>query len=344
MARHSTINRKIVLNSLSSGVPTVDHFRIEVHVIPALSSGKVLLRTLYISLDPYMLNLVRNAPNHSAIPEVGGVINAYALSRVENSRHPGFLPGEMVLGYSGWQDYAVSDGIGLTRLDINMARPSLALGILGIPGFTAYMGLFEIGKPKSGETVVVAAASEVTGSVAGQIARISGCRVVGITDSADKCCYVFEELGFHASVNRNRFNFPEQLAEACPRGIDIYFESVGGGVFDAVLPLLNTGARVPLCGLATQCNNTDVPHGSDRLGLLTGTLLGKRITIQGYNALDDYSSCYDGFHRQMSSWLTEGEIKYRENIIDGLENVPKAFVGMLEDKTFSSQIVQVESD
>jgi NADPH-dependent curcumin reductase CurA len=270
---------------------------------------------------------------------VGGTV-----SRVEASLHSGFQPGDLVLAYSGWQHYAISDGAGLARLDARMPHPSLALGALGMPGFTAYMGLLDIGKPITGETVVVAAASGGVGSVAGQIARLEACRVVGIAGGAEKCRYVVEQLGFDACIDRYSADFPDQLAAACPQGIDVYFENVGGAVFDAVLPLLNARARIPLCGLIARYNDTGLPPGPDRLGLLTNTLLIRRIRMQGFIIYDDYGHRYEEFFKQMSAWLEEGKIKFREHIVDGLENAPQAFIGMLEGENFGKLIVRVPSD
>ena len=213
-----------------------------------------------------------------------------------------------------------------------------------MPGFTAYMGLLDIGQPKAGETVVVAAASGAVGSVVGQIAKIKGCHVVGIAGGAEKCQYVVEVLGFDACIDHRSGNLPQQLAAACPKGIDIYFENVGGAVFDAVLPLLNVRARIPLCGLIASYNNTELPPGPDRLGLLTSKLLSKRIKIQGFIIFDDYGHRYSEFFNQMNTWLNEGKIKFREDIVDGLEKAPQAFIGLLEGKNFGKLIIRVAND
>jgi NADPH-dependent curcumin reductase CurA len=211
-----------------------------------------------------------------------------------------------------------------------------------MPGFTAYMGLLDIGQPKEGETVVVAAASGAVGSVVGQVARLlKGCRVVGIAGGADKCRFVVEELGFDACIDHHSDDFPRQLSAACPKGIDVYFESVGGTVFDAVLPLLNVCARVPVCGLIAHYNDTALPQGPDRLGLLTRTLLTKRIKMQGFIIFDDYGPRYGEFYQQMSTWLAEGRIKYREDIVDGLENAPEAFIGLLKGANFGKLVVRM---
>jgi NADPH-dependent curcumin reductase CurA len=270
---------------------------------------------------------------------VGGTV-----SRVISSRHPGFNDGDLVVGMSGWQRFAVSDGIGLIKLDPNMPQPSLALGVLGMPGFTAYMGLLDIGKPQMGETVVVAAASGAVGSVVGQVARLKGCRVIGIAGGAEKCAYVINELGFDACLDHRAANFPEELVAACHEGIDIYFEGVGGAVFDAVLPLLKTKARVPVCGLISSYNETTLPKGPDRLSLLMRTILTKRLTFKGFIIFDDYGDRFEEFQTQMSEWVRDGKVKFREDIIEGLPNAPAALIGLLEGRNFGKLIVRVASE
>jgi NADPH-dependent curcumin reductase CurA len=270
---------------------------------------------------------------------VGGTV-----SRVISSRHPGFNDGDLVVGMSGWQRFAVSDGSGLIKLDPNMSQPSLALGVLGMPGFTAYMGLLDIGKPQMGETVVVAAASGAVGSVVGQVARLKGCRVIGIAGGAEKCAYVINELGFDACIDHRAADFPQELAAACYEGIDIYFEGVGGAVFDAVLPLLKTKARVPVCGLISSYNETALPKGPDRLSLLMRTILTKRLTFKGFIIFDDYGDRFEEFQTQMSEWVRDEKVKFREDIIEGLPNAPAAFIGLLEGRNFGKLIVRVASE
>jgi hypothetical protein len=249
-----------------------------------------------------------------------------------------------VLAYTGWQDYAVSDGTGLTKLDPKLAPPSYALGVLGMPGFTAYMGLLDIGAPKAGETVVVAAATGAVGSVVGQIAKLKGCRVVGIAGGAQKCKSAVDELGFDACIDHHSPDLPALLAAACPNGIDVYFENVGGKVFDAVLPLLNSAARVPVCGLIANYNANTLPDGPDRSPLLRRILLTKRIRMQGFIIFDDYGHRYPEFAKDMGQWLKQGKITFREDIVDGLENAPQAFIGLLEGKNFGKLIVRVAAD
>ena len=338
------INHRIVLNSRPVGAPTPENFRIEEAPIAAPATGEVLLRTLYLSLDPYMRGRMSDGPSYAAPVALGEAMVGSTVSRVESSNPPDFKPGDLVLGQSGWQSLALSDGNGLNKLDAAMTHPSLALGVLGMPGFTAYMGLLDIGQPKAGETVVVAAASGAVGSVVGQIAKLKGCHVVGIAGGADKCRYVVDELGFDACIDHRSPDLKQQLASACPKGIDVYFENVGGAVFDAVLPLLNTKARVPVCGLIAHYNDTTLPPGPDRLGLLTRTLLIKRIKMQGFIIFDDYAHRYGEFFAEMSQWLKDGKIKFREDVIDGLENAPQAFIDLLEGKNFGKLVVRVARD
>ncbi len=338
-------NRRIVLASRPAGAPVPDNLRLETAAIPQPGDGQVLLRTVYLSLDPYMRGRMNDAESYSAPVELGAVMGAGTVSRVEASNHADFTPGDWVLGYSGWQDYALSDGGDVKKLQGDaLAHPSWALGVLGMPGFTAYMGLMDIGQPKAGETVVVAAASGAVGSVVGQVARLKGCRTVGIAGGKDKCRYAVETLGFDVCVDRRAPDFAGQLARACPDGIDIYFENVGGAVFDAVIPLLNTSARIPLCGLIANYNMQELPEGRDRLPFLQALLLRKRIRMQGYIITLDYAHRYDEFIQAMSPWVGQGKVVMREDIVDGLEQAPQAFIGLLEGKNFGKLVVRVGSD
>lgn len=344
MTQTSDTNRRFVLASRPDGAPTADNFRREQQEIPAIADGELLLRTVFLSLDPYMRGRMSDAPSYAAPVEIDQVMVGGSVCRVMESKHPKFQVGDWVLAYSGgWQDYAISDGKGLTPLN-DLPHPSWALGILGMPGFTAYMGLLDIGQPKKGETVVVAAASGAVGSVVGQIAKLKGCRIVGIAGGQEKCRYVTETLGFDVCLDHHQDGLGKRLAEACPEGIDVYFESVGGAVFDAVMPLLNTKARVPLCGLVASYNATKLPPGPDRLSLLTGTLLKKRIRMQGFIIFDDYGDRYGEFAKAMGAWVTEGKMHYREDLVDGLVNAPEAFIGMLEGRNFGKLVVRVGPD
>ena len=340
MPQSQTVNRRIVLASRPAASVGPEHFRLEEQPVPVPAAGQVLLRTLCLSLDPYMRGRMSDAPSYAPSVQLGEVMTGGAVSRVQASQHPDFRPGDLVMGYTGWQDYALSDGSGLTRLDADMPHPSLALGVLGMPGFTAFMGLLDVGQRRPGETVVVAAASGAVGSVVGQIARLKGCRVVGIAGGADKCRFVVDELGFDACLDRRSDDLPAQLAAACPKGIDVYFENVGGAVFDAVLPLLNTHARVPVCGLMSLYGGAPSAAAVDRLPALTRALLVKRIRMQGF-IIFDYEGRQNEFLGPMRAWLAEGKVKFREDVVDGLENAPQAFMGLLKGENFGKLVVKV---
>lgn len=344
MTQTSSQNRQIQLAARPVGAPTAADFKLVHTPVPSAGPGEVLLRTVYLSLDPYMRGRMSDAASYAAPVAVGAPMVAGTVSRVEASNHPKFAVGDWVLAYAGWQDYALSDGTGLTKLDPEMGPLSYALGVMGMPGFTAYMGLLDIGAPKAGETVVVAAATGAVGSVVGQIAKIKGCRVVGIAGGAEKCRFAVEELGFDACIDHHNPELPALLAGACPKGIDVYFENVGGKVFEAVLPLLNTRARVPVCGLIAHYNATTLPAGPDRTPVLMGNLLTKRIRMQGFIIFDDYGHRYPEFAKDMGQWLAQGKIKFREDIVDGLENAPQAFIGLLEGKNFGKLVVRVAKD
>ncbi|MDP5209043.1 NADP-dependent oxidoreductase [Microbulbifer sp. 2205BS26-8] len=336
-------NRRVILASRPEGPPGEDNFRIEEVAVPQPQDGQVLLRTVYLSLDPYMRGRMSDAKSYSEPVALGDTMVGGTVSRVVESRLSGYAVGDWVLGYSGWQDYALSDGTGLVNMGANPDHPSYALGVLGMPGITAYFGLLEIGEPRPDETLVVAAATGPVGSVVGQIGKIQGCRVIGVAGSIEKCRYGVEELGFDRCLNHRDADFPEQLAAACPSGIDIYFESVGGAVFDAVLPLLNDFARIPLCGLVSQYNATALPPGPDRMSLLMRDVLIKRLKIQGYIIFDQYAR-FGAFSEALGQWVGEGKIRYREDIVRGLERAPRAFMGLLQGENFGKLVVRVGAD
>lgn len=344
MSQSKARNRRIVLAKRPQGAPVPENFRLENTPVPEPAEGQVLLRTAYLSLDPYMRGRMSDAPSYAQPVKVGQVMVGGTVCRVEASGHPDYKVGAWVLGYSGWQDYALSDGTDLTQLGQNPQNASYALGILGMPGFTAYMGLLDIGQPKPGETLVVAAATGPVGGTVGQIGKLKGCRVVGVAGGSEKCDYAKDILGLDACLDHQSSDFAQQLGHACPNGIDIYFESVGGKVFDAALPLLNTKARIPVCGLISQYNATRLPDGPDRLSLLMRTILVNRLTVQGFIIFEDYGHRYGEFSKNMSGWLSAGQIKYREHIIDGLENAPAAFIGMLVGQNFGKLVVRVNDE
>ncbi len=337
-------NRRILLNSRPEGEPTLGNFRLETIDAPVPQAGQMLLRTVYLSLDPYMRGRMSDSASYASPTAIGEVMGGATVARVESSNHAGFKAGDWVLAMGGWQDYSISDGTGLSKLDASTSQPSLYLGVLGMPGFTAYMGLLDIGQPKATDTVVVAAATGAVGAVVGQIAKLKGCRVVGLAGSARKCRYAVEELGFDACIDHHSANLSQALFAACPKGIDVYFESVGGAVFDAVLPVLNTRARIPLCGLIANYNDTAPSDVPDRLGGVMRTLLTKRIKIQGFIIFEDYAARFGEFSSQMAAWIKEGKIKFREDIQSGLETAPQAFIGLLEGQNFGKLVIRVGED
>lgn len=337
------MNQRIVLASRPVGAPTKQDFRLETVTQPQPGEGEVLLRTIYLSLDPYMRGRMSDAKSYADPVALNAVMVGGTVCQVEVSHHPDFAVGEWVLAYTGWQRYAISNGDGLLKLGTQPTHPSFALGIMGMPGFTAYMGLLDIGQPKAGETIVVAAATGPVGATVGQIGKIKGCHVVGVAGGEDKCRHAVDVLGFDACIDHKADDFAEQLAQACPKGIDVYFENVGGKVFDAVMPLLNTKARIPLCGLVSQYNATALPEGPDRLSSLMGMLLVKRIKMQGFIIFDDYGHRYNEFAQDMSQWLAEGKMQYREQIVPGLAQAPTAFMGLLEGKNFGKLVIEVNT-
>ncbi len=343
MAHNAEINRRIVLASRPAGAPTKANFRLEESAKPAPGKGEILLRSIYLSLDPYMRGRMSDAPSYAEPVKLGEVMVGGTVCQVESSNHPEYEPGEWILAGIGWQDYAISDGSGLVRLGKKPKYPSYALGIMGMPGFTAYIGLLDIGQPKEGDTLVVAAATGPVGATVGQIGKLKGCRVVGVAGGAEKCTHARDVLGFDACLDHKAADFAEQLRNTCSSGIDIYYESVGGKVFDAVLPLLNNHARIPVCGLVSRYNAEKLPDGPDRLSLLMGNILVKRLKVQGF-IIFDYNHRYDEFSGKMSEWLSAGKIKYKEDMVDDLENAPEAFIGLLEGKNFGKMVIRVNDE
>ncbi|MGE9269373.1 MAG: NADP-dependent oxidoreductase [Verrucomicrobiales bacterium] len=344
MTSSTKTHRRFVLSERPVGEPTLDTLRLESVPVPSLGEGEILLRTEYLSLDPYMRGRMSDEPSYAPPVALGSVMVGGTVARVEESRLEGFEVGEWVLSSNGWQDYSVSDGTGVIRLGSNPEHPSWALGVLGMPGFTAWAGLIEIGKPSPGETLVVAAATGPVGATVGQIGKILGCRVVGVAGGAEKCTHAVETLGFDACLDHKSEGFGEDLVKATPDGIDVYFENVGGKVFDAVLGQLNPAARVPLCGLVSQYNAKSLPDGPDRMGWLMGQLLRKRIRLHGFIIFEDFGHLYPEFAGQMTDWVESGKIQYREEVIDGLEKAPEAFIGLLRGESFGKRVIRVRDE
>ncbi|MGZ6883918.1 MAG: NADP-dependent oxidoreductase [Nocardioidaceae bacterium] len=326
------------------GEPDASTFETVTVDLPEVGEGQVRLRTIYLSLDPYMRGRMSTAKSYAEPLEIGDVMLGGTVCEVEESRDEAFPVGSVVLAFTGWQTQAVVPTTGLRIIDTSTLPPSTALGVLGMPGFTAYAGLLEIGKPQAGETVVVAAATGPVGSAVGQIAKVKGARAVGIAGGAEKCRALIEEFGFDAAVDHRSPTFADDLVAACPDGIDVYFENVGGAVLDAVVPLLNKYARVPVCGLVANYNATSLPDGPDRFGWFMGQVLRRSLTVRGF-IQDEFSRSHGrDFFRDMSAWVADGSVRYREDVAAGLESAPEAFVGMLRGKNFGKQLVRVGAD
>jgi NADPH-dependent curcumin reductase len=333
------MNRRIVLAARPRGTADLSCFRLESVPLAALREGELLLRTLYLSLDPYMRGRMSDAPSYAPPVAVGAVMIGQTVSVVAASRHPRWQPGDRVLAGSGWQEYEVTTGGSLVKLSADMEPASYALGVLGMPGFTAFVGLLDIGKPQSGETLVVAAATGAVGSVVGQIAKLQGCRVIGIAGGADKCAWAVHELGFDDCIDHRSATLDAQLAAACSRGIDIYYENVGGKVFRAVLPLLNAHARIPLCGLISQYNEAPLQSPGDSLTQLMRAILVKRLSVRGFIISDGHEHRRADFLASMLGWLRAGKLKYREHVVQGLDSAPEAFLDMLAGRNFGKVVI-----
>ena len=342
MSQSPTTNRRVVLAERPKGLPDANTLRVETVDVPKAGQGEMVLRTVYLSLDPYMRGRMNDAKSYAEPVKIGEVMTGQVVAQVESSQLDGFAQGDFVLAGSGWQDYAVSDGTDVLNLGASPENPSWSLGIMGMPGYTAYAGLLRIGDPKPGETVVVAAASGPVGATVGQIAKIKGCRVVGIAGGAEKCAHVVDNLGFDACIDHKADDFAEQLKAACSDGIDVYFENVGGKVLYAVLPLLNAFARMPVCGVVSWYNLTGLPEGPDFGPAIMGTILRMKVKVEGFIIFDSFpKSTYKDFVRDMSAWLADGKVQYTEQVVNGLENAPAALNDLLLGKSFGKMVVKV---
>ncbi|MGV9409926.1 NADP-dependent oxidoreductase [Nocardia sp. NPDC003693] len=331
---------RIVLASRPTGMPAAENFRTETVELEPPRPGQALLQTLYLSLDPYMRGRMSDAPSYAEPVAVGDVMCGATVSRVIESADPALRPGNFVLGYGGWQTHSVEYVRYLRTLDPADAPLSTALGVLGMPGFTAYSGLLTIGRPQPGETVVVAAATGPVGATVGQIARIKGARAVGIAGGPRKVALLREKFGFDAALDHRAPDFAEQLAAATPDGIDVYFENVGGAVLDAVLPRLNSFARIPVCGLVSSYNDTELPPGPDRLGQLMSLILRKSLTLRGF-IQTEFLHQFSDFYPDATRWLADGSLTYLEDVVDGLENAVPAFQGLLVGQNLGKSVIRV---
>ncbi|WP_067815009.1 NADP-dependent oxidoreductase [Nocardia inohanensis] len=331
---------RIVLASRPTGMPEQENFRTETVELPAPKPGEVLLQTLYLSLDPYMRGRMSDAPSYAPPVEVNDTMCGATVSRVVESTDPALKPGDYVLGYGGWQTHSVEHTSYLRTLDPGVAPLTTALGVLGMPGFTAYSGLLTIGRPQPGETVVVAAATGPVGATVGQIAKIKGARAVGIAGGPEKVALLRDRFGFDVALDHRAPDFPDQLAAATPDGIDVYFENVGGPVFDAVLPRLNKFARIPVCGLVAQYNDTELPPGPDRMPLLMSLILRKSLQLRGF-IQTEFLDQSDEFQAAVGTWIAEGRITYLEDVVDGLDNTVEAFRGLLTGKNLGKLVIKI---
>ena len=328
-------NKRVLMASRPVGWVTEDNFRIETAPVPKPKDGEILVKNLWLSLDPYMRGRMNDTKSYAAKQEIGEVMVGGTVGEVVESRNPKFAVGDQVVGMLGWQQYGCSGGVGLNKIDASRVPMSAFLGVLGMPGVTAWVGLLDICQPKAGETVVVSAASGAVGSAVGQLAKLKGCRAVGIAGGKAKCDYVVKELGFDACVDYKAGKLDDDLKAAAPNGIDCYFENVGGEILDAALRHMNAFSRIAVCGLISQYNATE-PYGVKTFQ----SILTNRIKVQGF-IVSDRMELWAKALPELIGWVAGGKIKYRETVAHGLENAPKAFIGLLKGENFGKQLVKL---
>ncbi len=332
------MRRSVVLRRRPRGAPATDDFEIVEDAIPEPSPGQVVTRTIWLSIDPYMRGRLSEAKSYAAPVAIGGVMTGETVGEVIASAAPDFAPGDVVVGPRGWQTHIAAPAAGLTRLRRGGVRLSAYLGVLGMPGTTAYSGMKDIGQPKSGETVVISAASGAVGSVAGQLAKRAGARVVGVAGGAEKCLYVQEGLGFDACIDHRAVDIRQALAEACPSGIDVYFENVGGALQAAAFDLLRDFARVVMCGMVAQYNATELPAGPN-----LGFIVRKRVRIEGL-IVSDKPERFAEWRALAAPWVAAGSLHDREDVVEGLEHAPEALAGILRGRNFGKLLVRAGAD
>jgi hypothetical protein len=329
------INRRIVLASRPAGAVTVDNFRLETVALPALEQGQLRVRNHWLSLDPYMRGRMNEGRSYAAAQPLNETMVGGTAGEVVESRHPKFAVGDQVVGYLGWQEYGISDGSQLMKVDTAHVPLSAYLGAVGMPGVTAWYGLNRIIEPKAGETVVVSAASGAVGSVVGQLAKLSSCRAVGIAGGEEKCRYAVEELGFDACIDYKREDVGQALKAAAPDGVDGYFENVGGAIMDAVLPRMNAFGRIALCGLIAGYDGQPIPIRNPTWFLVS------RLKLQGF-IVSEHMQVWPQALKELGAHVAAGRIRYRESIAQGLENAPSAFIGLLKGRNFGKQLVKLD--
>ncbi|HET6182657.1 MAG TPA: NADP-dependent oxidoreductase [Acetobacteraceae bacterium] len=338
MSADPGFRRSVVLARRPRGAPAAHDFRIEEGAVPTPAAGEVVTRTIWLSIDPYMRGRLREGPSYAPPVQIGETMTGETVGEVIASAAPGFAVGDIVVGPRGWSTHCVAKAEQVAKIDRHAAPLSAYLGVLGMPGATAYTGMTDIGRPKRGETVVISAASGAVGSVAGQLAKRAGARVVGIAGGADKCLFVQEELGFDDCVDHRSIDLHNELREACPNGIDVYFENVGGRVQAAAFDLLNPFSRVPMCGMVSQYNEAEYPPGPN-----LGFVVGKRVLIQGF-IVSDKPERFAEWRALAAPWVAEGSLRYREDIVNGLENAPDALAGVLSGRNFGKMLVRIGED
>jgi hypothetical protein len=329
-------NRQWLLSSRPTGEPTAENFELIETEVPTPDPHEVLVRTQYLSVDPYMRGRMRDAESYAEPWAVGEPMKAGVVGRVVESEHPDFEAGETVVGDLLWADYAVDDGDDLRLVDPDRGPVSTALGVLGMPGVTAYFGTLDVADPNPGDTVVVSAAAGAVGSVVGQIGALSGCHVVGIAGADEKVEWL-KSIGFDDGINYETTDVGEGLRSTCPDGVDVYFDNVGGPITDAVWPLLNVRSRVAVCGQIATYNATETPVGPRKLM----ELIRSRARVEGF-LVSDYASRWSEALDRLSTWVERGDIEYKESIVDGLENAPEAFFGLFEGANVGKQLVRVD--
>ena len=332
------LRKSVILVRRPDGEPEISDFAVREEPIPAPGEGEVLTRAVYLSVDPYQRGRISGRASYAAPVPIGGLMEGETVGEVLVSHDPRFKPGDIVLGNRGWQTHTVTKADRLAKVDGKAAPLGAYLGVLGMPGTTAYSGMKDIGQVKAGETVVISAASGAVGSVAGQLAKRAGARVIGIAGGPDKCLWVQEELGFDACLDHRSADLPGQLADACPNGIDVYFENVGGAVQDAVFPLMNPFGRIIMCGMVAQYNDPTPPPGPN-----LGSVVGKRLRIEGLIVTDKPERAAE-WRALAEPWVKDGSLKYRETVIDGLDNAAEAFCLLLQGGNFGKMLVRIGAD
>ncbi|HTI02163.1 MAG TPA: NADP-dependent oxidoreductase [Acidisoma sp.] len=332
----SNLRRSIILQTRPKGAPSLENFGIEEQAMPKPGEGEVLTRTLWLSLDPYMRGRMSDRPSYAAPVAIGAPMTGETVGEVVESRDPRFVPGDVVTGAFGWQSHIVTPGERLFKIPKGGAPHSAYLGVLGMPGATAYAGMTEIGQPRAGETVVISAASGAVGAIAGQIAKRAGARVIGVAGNADKCLYVQETLGFDDCIDhRAVMDLDAALRDACPKGIDVYFENVGGDLQHAVFPLLNNFGRVIMCGMVAEYNDTHHRPGPNLMDVVK-----KRLHIEGF-IITDRPARFEEWRALATPWVMDGSLHFREHVVDGLENAPEAFIELLRGHNFGKLVIRV---